>query len=115
MIDNDLSADAQESRASPEPKVDAAEESRSIPLHNEVDLREAQPPLPELVGRGPRVIQFPPGRHKVWLATLLSFLVMGAGQMYNRQYAKGLIALAAGVLLSQSRSLALFVWAALAL
>lgn len=41
------------------------------------------------------MIQLPPGKQKPWLAILLSFLVVGGGQLYNRQFLKGLLLLVA--------------------
>lgn len=41
------------------------------------------------------MIQLPPGKQKPWLAVLLSFLLIGGGQLYNRQVLKGFILLGA--------------------
>jgi TM2 domain-containing membrane protein YozV len=51
-------------------------------------------PLPELTGDLPMALP----NHKVWLATLLGFLFIGAGQFYNRQLAKGLSFLGVNIL-----------------
>ena len=56
------------------------------------------------------MIQIPAGRHKVWLATLWAFLIMGAGQLYNRQYVKGLFCLFLGGITMSIGHWALVVW-----
>lgn len=39
-----------------------------------------------------------PGQHPTWLAAILSMLIPGTGQMFNRQFVKGVIFMAfAGV------------------
>ncbi len=53
-------------------------------------------PLPELTGEVPLA----QNRHKVWVAVLLCFVLMGAGQMYNRQILKGIAVLVLGYILS---------------
>jgi hypothetical protein len=40
-------------------------------------------------------IQFPPGKHLVWLPVVLSLLLAGTGQAYNRQYFKAIFIVAA--------------------
>ena len=52
------------------------------------------PPLPVLTGEPAKVV-LPSGTpHKLWVATFLPLLLAGAGQMYNRQWAKGAAVLA---------------------
>jgi len=41
-----------------------------------------------------RGIRVPSGRHSLLIATLLSLFLVGAGQIYNRQYLKGAVFLA---------------------
>lgn len=52
------------------------------------------PPLPVLEGAAPppprrRGIRVPGGKHSPLVAALLSLVVIGTGQFYNRQWAKG--------------------------
>lgn len=46
------------------------------------------PPDPQ---RPAGLIQLPPGKQKPWLAFLVSYLLVGGGQFYNRQFLKGAV------------------------
>lgn len=54
-----------------------------------------QPPYPYR----PDVIQMPPGTHSVAAAVILALLFNGAGQMINRQVAKGVVLLLSAIVL----------------
>jgi len=58
------------------------------------------PPLPVLTGEPGKVVLPSGTAHKLWVATFLPLLLAGTGQMYNRQWAKGVVVLVARLLLS---------------
>jgi hypothetical protein len=61
------------------------------PLHREKPPMSTASQTPSPKG----LIQLTPGRQKPWLAFLVSFLLPGGGQLYNRQFLKGALFLGA--------------------